>query len=198
MRNLASLPATPTIFFYILTVFIYAHCVYDAMMLQVHDQMMIDMFLRHLLPLLLFFGSIAIFLSSRICKVNFLGSIRTKREMSRTRDSATPSPEHGPIFKEPEPEHITKEQFNDELDKGLAEMLTQDQSNEEEGEEGRVGEAARGDDEEEDDDDKDDDDEDSEEAYESPKDPFSCQVRRKLIEELDKDFDLNEEVGIKP
>jgi hypothetical protein len=43
--------------------------------------------------------------------------------MSQTRDSATPSPEHGPIFEEPEPEHITQEQFNDELDKGLAEML---------------------------------------------------------------------------
>ena len=118
--------------------------------------------------------------------------------MSQIRDSATLSPEHGPILEEPELEHITQEQFNDELDKGLVEMLTQDQFGEEEGEEGRVGEAAGGDDEEDDDDDKDDDDEDSEEAYESPKDPFSCQVRRKLIEELDKDFDLNEEVGIKP
>ena len=60
--------------------------------------------------------------------------------------------------------------FNDELDKGLVEMLTQDQSDEEEREEGRAGEAAGGDDEE-DDDDEDDDDEDEEEAYESPKDP---------------------------
>ena len=115
--------------------------------------------------------------------------------MLRTRDNATPSPEHGPIFEEPEPEHITQEQFNDELDKGLAEMLTQDQSDEEEG---RVGEAAGGDDKE-DDDDEDDDDKDLEEAYESPKDPFTREVRRKPTEEeLDKDFDPNEEIGIKP
>jgi hypothetical protein len=51
--NLASLPAAPTIFFYMLTIFIYAHCVYDAFMLQIHDQMMIDMFLRPLLLLVL-------------------------------------------------------------------------------------------------------------------------------------------------
>ena len=120
--------------------------------------------------------------------------------MPWTRDSATPSPEHRPIFEEPEPEHITQEQFNDELDKGLAEKLTQDQSDEEEGEEGRAGEATKGDDKEEEDDDNDeDDDEDEEEAYESPEDPFPCEVRRKpMEEELDMDFDLNEEVGIKP
>jgi hypothetical protein len=53
MRNLASLPAAPTVFFYMLTVFIYAHCVYDAFMLQVLDQMMIDMLLRPLSLLLL-------------------------------------------------------------------------------------------------------------------------------------------------
>ena len=117
--------------------------------------------------------------------------------MPWTRDSATPSPEHRPIFEEPEPEHITQEQFNDELDKGLAEMLTQDQSDEEEGEEGRAGEATRGDDEEDDDDE--DNDEDEEEACESPKDPFPREVRRKPTEEeMDKDFDPNEEVGIKP
>jgi hypothetical protein len=121
--------------------------------------------------------------------------------MAWIRDSATQSPEHRPIFEEPEQEHITVEQFNDELDKGLVEMLTQDQSDEEEGEEGREGEAARGDD---DDDDKDDDDdedvnEDEEEGYESPEDPFPHEVRRKATEdELDKDFDPNKEVGIKP
>ena len=49
MKNLASLPAAPTVFLYMLIIFIYAHCVYDAFMLQVHDQMMIDMFLRPLL-----------------------------------------------------------------------------------------------------------------------------------------------------
>jgi hypothetical protein len=76
-------------------------------------------------------------------------------------------------------------------------MLTQDQSGEEEGEEGRAREAARGDDEE--DDDEDNDDEDSKEAYESPKDPFPHEVRQKPMEdELDKDFDPNEEVEIKP
>ena len=52
VRNLASLLAAPIVFFYMLTVFIYAHYVYDAFMLQVLDQMMIDMFLRPL-PLLL-------------------------------------------------------------------------------------------------------------------------------------------------
>ena len=77
-------------------------------------------------------------------------------------------------------------------------MLTQDQSDEEQGGEGRAGEAAGGDDEE-DDDDEDNDDEDEEEAYESPKDPFPREVRQKATEEeLDKDFDPNEEVGIKP
>ena len=111
--------------------------------------------------------------------------------MTWTRDSATPSPEHGPIFEEPEPEHITQEQFNDELDKGLAKMLTRDQSDEEEGEEGRAGEAAGGDDKE-DDDDEDDDDEDEEEGYESPEDPFPCEPRWRLTEEeMDKDFDPN-------
>ena len=113
--------------------------------------------------------------------------------MPWTRDSATPSPEHRPIFEEPKPKNITQEQFNDELDKGLAEMLTQDQSNEEEG---SAGDAA-GSNDEEDDDDEDDDDEDEEEAYESPEYPFLHEVRRKPTkEELDKDFDLNEEVGI--
>ena len=72
-------------------------------------------------------------------------------------------------------------------------MLAQDQSDEEEGEEGRAREAAGGDNEEDDDDD-----EDEEEAYESPDDPFPCEVRWKATEEeLDKDFDPNEEVGIK-
>ena len=75
-------------------------------------------------------------------------------------------------------------------------MLTQDQSDEEEGEQGRAGQAARGDDEE--DDYEDDDDEDEEEAYESLEDPFPCEVRQKAMEELDKDFDPNEEIGTKP
>ena len=45
----------------------------------------------------------------------------------------------------------------------------------------------------------DNDDEDEDAAYESPEDPFPCEVRRKATkEELDKDFDPNEEIGIKP
>ena len=73
-------------------------------------------------------------------------------------------------------------------------MLTQDQCDEKEGgAEGRVGEAAEGEEE------KDDDDDDLEEGYISPEDLFPCEARRRSTEEdLDKDFDPNEEVGIKP
>ena len=73
-------------------------------------------------------------------------------------------------------------------------MLTQEQCDDEEGgAEGRVGEVAEGEEEE------DDDDDDSEEGYESPEDPFPCEARRRPTEkDLDKDFDPNEEVGIKP
>jgi hypothetical protein len=114
------------------------------------------------------------------------------------RDSATPSPEHGPIFEVADPKDITLEEFHNEIGKGLAKMLTQDQSNEEEGEKGRAGEAAGGDDKEEDDED-DDANKDEEEAYESPEDPLAPEARQRPIEEeLDKDFDPNEEVGIKP
>ena len=62
-------------------------------------------------------------------------------------------------------------------------MLTQEQCDEEEGgAEGRAGEAAEGEEEEEED--------DSEEGYESPKDPFPREARRRPTEEdLDKDFD---------
>ena len=68
-------------------------------------------------------------------------------------------------------------------------MLTQEQCDEEEG---PKGEAAEGEEEE-------DDDDDSEEGYVSPKDPFSYEARRRPMEEdLDKDFDLNKEVGKKP
>ena len=73
-------------------------------------------------------------------------------------------------------------------------MLTQEHCDEEEGgAEGRAGEAAEREEEE------DDDDEDLEEGYVSPEDPFPREVRRRPTEEdLDKDFDLNEEVGKKP
>jgi hypothetical protein len=37
------------------------------------------------------------------------------------------------------------------------------------------------------------------EGYVSPEDPFPCEARRRPTEEdLDKDYDPNEEVGIKP
>ena len=73
-------------------------------------------------------------------------------------------------------------------------MLTQEQCGEEEGgAEERAGEAAEGEEEEEDDDD------DSKEGYVCPEDPFPREARRRPTEEdLDKDFDPNEEVGIKP
>ena len=72
-------------------------------------------------------------------------------------------------------------------------MLTQEQCDEVEGgAEGRAGEAAEGEEEE-------DDDDDSEKGYVTPEDPFPHEARRRLTEEdLDKDFDINEEVGIKP
>ena len=75
-------------------------------------------------------------------------------------------------------------------------MLTQEQCDEEEwGAEGRAGETAKGEEEEDDDDD----DDDSKEGYESPEDPFPREARRRLTEEdLNKDFDPNEAVGIKP
>ena len=62
---------------------------------------------------------------------------------------------------------------------------------EEGGEEERSGGAAGGDEEE---DDEDSDDEDDKEAYESPEDPFPPEA----TEELDKDFNPNKEVGMKP
>jgi hypothetical protein len=70
-------------------------------------------------------------------------------------------------------------------------MLTQEEFDEDAterhvevgGAEGRAGE---------DDNDEDNNDEYEEEGYESPKDPFPCEARRRLTEEeLDKDFDLN-------
>ena len=87
---------------------------------------------------------------------------------------------------------LTQEQFDNELEKDLEVMLTQEQYDEEEGgAEGRAGEAAK--------DEDDDDDEDSEEGYVITEDHFPCEARRRPTEEdLDKNFDPNEEVGIKP
>ena len=77
----------------------------------------------------------------------------------------------------------------------LEDQLTQEQfDNEEEGgAEGREGEATEGEEEE------DDDDEDSEEGYVSPEDHFPREARKRPTkEDLHKNFDPNEEVGIKP
>ena len=135
---------------------------------------------------------------SRVPKAHFLASIRTKREIiSRTPDSAARCPKHDeqPTFEEQALENqLTKEQFDNELEKDLEVILTQEQCDEEEGwAVGRAGEAAEGEEVD------DDDDEDSEEGYVSPEDPFPREARRRPTEEdLDKDFDPNEEVEIKP
>ena len=73
-------------------------------------------------------------------------------------------------------------------------MLTQEQCDKEEGgAEARVGEAAEGEE------DEDEEEKNLEEGYVSLKDPFPHEARRRPMEEdLDKDFDPNEEVGIKP
>ena len=80
---------------------------YDALMLQVQDQMMIDMFLRPLLLLLLVFfiflfyrttlvySPFLFLIPSRVPKAHFLVSIRTEHEiMSRTPDSVARCPKH--------------------------------------------------------------------------------------------------------
>ena len=118
--------------------------------------------------------------------------------MSRTPDSAAQCPEHDeqPTYEEQALEdQLTQEQFDNELEKDLEVMLTQEQCDEEEGgAEGRARQAAEGEEEEDDDDD-----DDSEEGYVSLEDPFPREARRRPMEEdLDKDFDPNEEVGKKP
>ena len=62
--------------------------------------------------------------------------------MSRTPDSVARCPKHD--------DQLTQEQFDNELEKDLEVMLTQEQCDEEEGgAEGRAGEAAKGEEEEE-------------------------------------------------
>ena len=111
--------------------------------------------------------------------------------MSRTPDSAArcPEPNEQPTLQEQALEdQLTQEQFDNEVEKNLEVMLTQEECDEEEGPEG---EAAEGEVEE-------DDDDDSEEGYESPEDPFPREARRRPTEEdLDKDFDPNKEIGKK-
>ena len=110
--------------------------------------------------------------------------------MSRTLDSAARCPEHDeqPTYEEQALEdQLTQEQFDNEVEKDLEVMLTQEECDEEEGPEG---EAAEGEEEE---------DDESKEGYESPEDPFPREARRRPTkEDLDKDFYSNEEVGIKP
>jgi hypothetical protein len=96
-------------------------------------------------------------------------------------------------------DQLSQEQFNNELDKDVAMMLTQGESDEEQGgEEGREGEANKGE-EGEVAEGEDDDDDDDAEGYESPEDPFPRKPRRRPTkDELDKDFVPQEEVEIKP
>ena len=109
--------------------------------------------------------------------------------MSQTTDSAARCPEHDeqPTLEQALEDQLTQEQFDNEVEKDLEVMLTQEECDEEEG---PKGEAAEGEEE---------DDDESEEGYESPKDPFPPEARRRPTEEdLDQDFDPNEEVGKKP
>jgi hypothetical protein len=127
----------------------------------------------------------------------FLASIRTKHKMLRIADSAARCPENDgqPTHGEQEQEdQLTQEQFDNELKKDVAVMLTQEELDEEQGgAEGREGEATEGKEQE------DDDDEGLEEGYESLEDPFPREPRqRPTVDELDMDFDPNEKVGIRP
>ena len=112
--------------------------------------------------------------------------------MLRTPDSVARclEPDEQPTLEEQALEdQLTQEHFDNEVEKDLEVMITQEECDEEEGPEG---EAAEGEE-------VNDDDDDSEEGYESPEDPFPREARRRPTEEdLDKDFDPNEEVGIKP
>lgn len=97
--------------------------------------------------------------------------------MTGTTDDTTRGPEQVPIFEDEQPELLTEEQFNQELDDDLQMLLDGDheEANDEDA------------------------DEDEEEGYVSPEDPFPPGNRqRPTEEELDRDFDPNEEVGIKP
>ena len=109
--------------------------------------------------------------------------------MSWTPDSAVRCPEHdeqSTLEEQALEDQLTQEQFDNEVEKDLEVMLTQEECDEEEGPEG---EAAEGEEEE---------DDDSEEGYVSPEDHFPPEVRKRPTEEdLDKDFDPNEEVGKK-
>jgi hypothetical protein len=125
----------------------------------------------------------------------FLASIRTKHKITRTTDSAARSHENNEQPSQGGQVHdqLSQEQFDDEIDKNVALILTQEEYDEEQGgEEGREEEADEGEEEE-------DDDDDLEEGYESPEDPFPRELRRRPMEdELDRDFDPQDDVGTKP
>ena len=94
-------------------------------------------------------------------------------------------------------DQLTQEQFDNELEKGLEVMLTQEDLVDDEdpvgGAQGREGrEDAQGEE-------GDDDDDTSLGGYVSPEDPFPQEPRRRPTEdELDKDFNPNDEVWLKP
>lgn len=110
--------------------------------------------------------------------------------MTRTTSNAARSNEHEehPSPREQEiHDQFSQEQFDEELGNGVAFMLTQEESGEEQGGEAGGGETDEGSSK----------DDDSTTGYESPEDPHPCEPRRKpTTDELDKDFDPNEEVGI--
>ena len=126
--------------------------------------------------------------------------------MSRTSKSASRCPvnDEQPSHGEQElDDQLTQEQFDNELEKGLEVMLTQEDLVDDEdpvgGAQGREGgEDAQGE-EGDDDEDEDEDDDTSSRGYVSPEDPFAREPRwRPTEDELDKDFNPNDEVRLKP
>jgi hypothetical protein len=98
--------------------------------------------------------------------------------MARTTDENDEQPTHGV-------EQLSQEDFDNEVEKGIAVMLTQEESQMKEDED--------------DDEDDDGDDDSSEDGYVTPEDPFPSPPRQRPTEDdLDEDFNLNDEVGIKP
>jgi hypothetical protein len=152
--------------------------------------MMIDMVLRHTLTFS-FVSSLSYLLLLLLLKHTlFLAFVRTNHEMTWTTSNvarSSPPEEHPSPRGQENDDELTQEQF-DELAAHNITLLTQEEFGEgQEGEAGGEGE----------DDEGSDADDDSSTTYESPEDPFPREPRRKpTADELDKDFDPNEEVGI--
>ncbi|XP_066312932.1 uncharacterized protein [Miscanthus floridulus] len=136
------------------------------------------------------------------CSKSVSNYLTTRHEMSRTSKSASRCPVNDEQSSHGEQElddQLTQEQFDNELEKGLEVMLTQEDLVDDEdpvgGAQGREGgEDAQGK-EGDDDEDEDEDDDTSSGGYVSPEDPFAREPRRRPTEdELDKDFDPNDEV----